>query len=62
MERPERMVTIILGLLSGNVHISLGILAVMANLIAVQRIAVRPPPDGGPRAAQRASGCGPIRE
>jgi CDP-diacylglycerol--glycerol-3-phosphate 3-phosphatidyltransferase len=38
MERPERMVTIILGLLWGNVHISLGILAVMANLIAVQRI------------------------
>lgn len=38
MERPERMVTIILGLLSGNLHISLGILAVMANLIAVQRI------------------------
>lgn len=38
MERPERMVTIILGLLCGNLHISLGILAVMANLIAVQRI------------------------
>lgn len=38
MERPERMVTIILGLVWGNVHISLGILALMANLIAVQRI------------------------
>jgi CDP-diacylglycerol--glycerol-3-phosphate 3-phosphatidyltransferase len=38
MERPERMVTIILGLLSGNVHVALAILAVMANLIAVERI------------------------
>jgi CDP-diacylglycerol--glycerol-3-phosphate 3-phosphatidyltransferase len=38
MERPERMVTVILGLLWGNVHLSLWILAVMANLIAVQRI------------------------
>jgi CDP-diacylglycerol--glycerol-3-phosphate 3-phosphatidyltransferase len=38
MERPERMVTIILGLLWGNVHISLAILAAMTNLIAVQRI------------------------
>jgi CDP-diacylglycerol--glycerol-3-phosphate 3-phosphatidyltransferase len=38
MERPERMVTVILGLLWGNVHISLGILAVMANLTAVQRV------------------------
>jgi len=38
MERPERLVTIILGLLWGNVHISLVILALMANLIAVQRI------------------------
>jgi CDP-diacylglycerol--glycerol-3-phosphate 3-phosphatidyltransferase len=38
MERPERMVTVILGLLSGNVHISLWILAVMTNIIAIQRI------------------------
>lgn len=38
MERPERTVTIILGLLWGNVHLSLAILAVMANLITVQRI------------------------
>jgi hypothetical protein len=38
MERPERTVTIILGLLCGNVHLSLWILALMANLIAVQRI------------------------
>ena len=38
MERPERMVTIILGLLGGNVHISLWILAVMTNMISVQRI------------------------
>jgi CDP-diacylglycerol--glycerol-3-phosphate 3-phosphatidyltransferase len=38
MERPERLVTIILGLVWGNVHISLVILALMANLIAVQRI------------------------
>jgi CDP-diacylglycerol--glycerol-3-phosphate 3-phosphatidyltransferase len=38
MERPERMVTIILGLLWGNVHLSLAILAIMANLTTVQRI------------------------
>jgi len=38
MERPERTVTVILGLLCGNVHISLWILAFMTNLIAVQRI------------------------
>jgi CDP-diacylglycerol--glycerol-3-phosphate 3-phosphatidyltransferase len=38
MERPERMVTVILGLLSGNVHLSLWILAVMTNLISIQRI------------------------
>jgi hypothetical protein len=38
MERPERMVTVILGLLSGNVHISLWILAVMTNMISIQRI------------------------
>ncbi len=38
MERPERTVTLIIGLLCGNLHVSLWILAVMANLIAVQRI------------------------
>ena len=32
------MVTVILGLLCGNVHISLWILAVMTNLISIQRI------------------------
>ncbi len=39
LERPERAVTVILGLLSGNVHISLVVLAIWGNLIAVQRIA-----------------------
>jgi CDP-diacylglycerol--glycerol-3-phosphate 3-phosphatidyltransferase len=38
MERPERTVTVILGLLCGNVHLSLWILALMTNLIAAQRI------------------------
>jgi len=38
MERPERTVTLIIGLLSGNLHISLWILAVMTNLISIQRI------------------------
>ena len=38
MERPERTVTVILGLLCANVHLSLWILAVMTNLISVQRI------------------------
>jgi CDP-diacylglycerol--glycerol-3-phosphate 3-phosphatidyltransferase len=38
MERAERTVTIIIGLLSGNVHITLWILAVMTNLISIQRI------------------------
>ncbi len=38
MERPERTVTVIIGLLSWNVHITLWILAVMTNLISVQRI------------------------
>ena len=38
MERPERMVTVILGLLSGNVHLSLWILAAMTNTISIQRI------------------------
>jgi hypothetical protein len=38
MERAERTVTIIIGLLAGNVHITLWILAVFTNLISVQRI------------------------
>jgi hypothetical protein len=32
------MVTVILGLLSGNLHLSLWILAVMTNTISIQRI------------------------
>lgn len=38
MERAERSITIILGLLAGNVHVALWILAVMTNLISVQRV------------------------
>lgn len=38
MERAERTVTIIIGLLSGNVHITLWILAFMTNAISIQRI------------------------
>ncbi len=38
MERAERTVTIIIGLLSGNVHITLWILAFMTNLISIQRV------------------------
>jgi CDP-diacylglycerol--glycerol-3-phosphate 3-phosphatidyltransferase len=38
MERAERTITIIIGLLSSNVHITLWILAVMTNLISIQRI------------------------
>jgi CDP-diacylglycerol--glycerol-3-phosphate 3-phosphatidyltransferase len=38
MERAERTVTIIIGLLAGNVHITLWILAVFTNLISIQRI------------------------
>jgi CDP-diacylglycerol--glycerol-3-phosphate 3-phosphatidyltransferase len=38
MERPERTVTVILGLLAGNVHLSLWILAAMTNLISIQRV------------------------
>jgi len=38
MERPERTLTLIFGLLSSNLHVSLVILAVMTNLISVQRI------------------------
>lgn len=38
MERAERTVTIIIGLLAGNVHITLWILAFFSNLISIQRI------------------------
>ena len=38
LERPERVVTVILGLLLGNPHVALLVLAVLGNLIAVQRI------------------------
>ncbi len=38
MERAERTVTIIIGLLAGNVHITLWILAIFGNLISIQRI------------------------
>ena len=38
MERAERTVTIIIGLLAANVHIALWILAVFGNLISIQRI------------------------
>ncbi|HSF19956.1 MAG TPA: CDP-alcohol phosphatidyltransferase family protein [Vicinamibacteria bacterium] len=38
MERAERTVTIIIGLLASNVHITLWILAVFTNLISIQRI------------------------
>jgi phosphatidylglycerophosphate synthase len=38
MERAERTVTIIIGLLAGNVHITLWILTVFTNLISIQRI------------------------
>jgi CDP-diacylglycerol--glycerol-3-phosphate 3-phosphatidyltransferase len=38
MERAERTVTIIIGLLAGNVHITLWILAIFSNLIGIQRI------------------------
>lgn len=38
MERPERTVSVIIGLLGGNAHLALIVLAVFANLIAVQRI------------------------
>ena len=38
MERAERTVTIVIGLLSGNVHITLWILAIFTNKIAIQRI------------------------
>lgn len=38
MERAERIVTVIIGALSGNLHIALWILAFFTNLIAIQRI------------------------
>lgn len=38
LERPERVVTVILGLLFGNLHLALLVLAVAGNVIAVQRI------------------------
>ena len=38
MERAERTVTIIIGALAGNWHITLWILAIFTNLIAIQRI------------------------
>lgn len=38
MERAERTVTIIIGLLAGNVHITLWILAFFSNWISIQRI------------------------
>jgi len=38
MERAERTVTIIIGLLAGNVHITLWILAIFSNLISIQRV------------------------
>jgi len=38
MERAERTVTIIIGLLAANVHITLWILAFFTNLISIQRI------------------------
>jgi CDP-diacylglycerol--glycerol-3-phosphate 3-phosphatidyltransferase len=38
MERAERTVTIIIGALSGNLHITLWILAIFTNVIAIQRI------------------------
>ena len=38
MERAERTVTIIIGLLAGNVHITLWILAIFTNMISIQRI------------------------
>jgi CDP-diacylglycerol--glycerol-3-phosphate 3-phosphatidyltransferase len=38
MERAERTVTIIIGLLAGNVHVTLWILAIFTNLISIQRV------------------------
>ncbi|MEE9264263.1 MAG: CDP-alcohol phosphatidyltransferase family protein, partial [Vicinamibacteria bacterium] len=38
MERAERTVTIIIGMLAFNLHITLWILAIFTNLIAIQRI------------------------
>ena len=38
MERAERTLTIIIGLLAGNVHITLWVLAFFTNIISIQRI------------------------
>lgn len=38
MERPERTVSVILGLQCGNAHAALIVLAIFTNLIAIQRI------------------------
>ena len=38
-ERPERTVTVIIGLWAGNPHIAILIMAIWTNLIAVQRVA-----------------------
>jgi CDP-diacylglycerol--glycerol-3-phosphate 3-phosphatidyltransferase len=38
MERAERTVTVIIGALAANIHISLWILAFFTNLIAIQRV------------------------
>ncbi len=38
LERPERTVGIIVGLVTGNVHLSLIVVAIFGNLIAAQRI------------------------
>lgn len=52
LERPERTVAIIIGLVTGNVHLSLIVVAILGNLIAVQRIYyTRAVLDGRPRPA-----------
>ena len=38
LERPERTVAVVLGLLSGHLHSALWVIAVFSNLIAIQRI------------------------
>ena len=38
LERPERTVAIVVGLVAGNVHASLIVVAILGNLIAAQRI------------------------
>ena len=52
LERPERTVGIIVGLVAGNVHASLIVVAVLGNVIAAQRIYyTRAVLDGRPPAA-----------